>query len=153
MFDVAERRDDAPLIRQLSVFLPNRVGALLGVTRVLDGLGLRICALAISDAADHAVARLVVDQPSLACDALGAAGHAVVETELLGVVLPREERDGVRRVLQRLLMAELNVHYLYPLIPGTSGRSVLALHVEDTTAAARVLTEGGLELVGPDDLT
>jgi hypothetical protein len=150
VFDVIEDREDRPLIQQLSVFLPNRVGALLTMTRALDSLGLHICALAIVDAADHAVARLIVDRPELAKDALEAEGHAVVETELVGVAVAAEERDGIRKVLQRLLMAELNVHYLYSFAAPMGGGAVLALLVEDSESAARVLNEGGFELVGQD---
>ena len=152
MFDIAEDRSDRPRIHQLSVFLPNRVGALLSVTRCLDVLGLRICSLNIADAADHAVARIVVDRPELALDGLAAEGHAVVETELLAVALPPEQRDAVRRVLTCLLMAELNVYYVYALIAGAGGQAVLALLAEDLEAASRVLLEGGFELVGQEQL-
>lgn len=152
MFDIAEDQRDLPLLRQLSVFLPNRVGALMGATRALEALGLRICSLAISDAVDHAVARLMLDRPELGKAALESAGHAVVETELLAVVLPEGDRDGIRRVLARLLMAEINVHYVYTFLTGDRGRAVMALLPENLATAARVLTDGGFELVGQEAL-
>jgi len=150
MPDVAHRRAEPPVIKQLAVFLPNRLGALLSMTRCLDTLGLAIRAVNIIDAADHAVARLLVDRPTLAKEALLAEGYSVVETDLLGVALPRG--GGVRQVLQALLLAELNIHYVYSLIGGASGTPVLAVHVEDPAAAARVLAEKGFELIGQDEL-
>ena len=60
----------SPRIIQISIFLENRLGALLGVTRVLEAQSVNICAVSITDAADHAVVRLVVDRPSLASAAL-----------------------------------------------------------------------------------
>ena len=148
-----ETTDDkaSPRIRQLSIFLENRLGALLGVTRVLEAQSINICALSITDAADHAVVRVVVDRPSLACASLQAEGYHVFEAELLGVSLPPTKVGGFRKVLTALARAELNVHYVYAVV--ASGQAaVIAFHVEDMDRAARVLVESGLALVGQDDL-
>ena len=100
------------IIVQLSFFLPNRLGALLRATRELDAKGIRICALSILDAADHAVVRMVVDRPTDAKGTLIAEGYAVFETDLLGVALPRGKGLGIGKVLSALLMAEVNIHYI-----------------------------------------
>ena len=138
-------------ITQLSIFLENRLGALLGVTRVLEAQNINICALSITDAADHAVVRLVVDRPSLASASLQAEGYHIIEADLLGVSLPPTKVGGFRKVLTALARAELNVHYVYAVISGGQA-AVIAFHVEDMDRAARVLVESGLSLVGQDDL-
>lgn len=148
MFDDAPLQDDAPRIKQLSVFLPNRLGALLGVNRALESYGLNIRALTIMEAADHAVARLVVDRPTLAAEVLRGQDYSVFETDMLGVALPPE--GGIRKVLSALLMAELNVHYVYSLLASGATQRVLAVHVEDLDAATRVLHEHSMELIGQD---
>lgn len=137
-------------LRQLSLFLPNRLGALLSVTRALDAAKIRVCALAIVDSADHAVARLVVDQPTLAAEVLKTEGYSLVETDLLGVVL--SQGIGLRKVLTAMIAGEVNIHYLYSLLPLQDGGAVLALHVDDVEGAARVLSEKGLRLLSQDDL-
>jgi hypothetical protein len=154
LYEIAEEQTDPriPTIKQLSIFLPNRVGALLAVTRCLDAFALRICALQIMDAADHAVVRLVVDRPGLAQEALLTEGYAVVESDLVGVALPDTGSDGIRRVLQALLLAELNVHYVYPLITGAMTQPILAVHVEDIESAVAVLSDKGLDIIGQDEL-
>jgi hypothetical protein len=141
---------DTPYIKQLSVFLPNRVGALLGVTRALGTLSLSIRAISIMEAADHSVVRLIIDRPGLAVEVLQDQGYAVLETDLLAVALPGQ--DGVRKVLAALLMAELNVHYVYSLLASGTGEPILALHVEDTMAATKVLREHEMILIGQDYL-
>ena len=141
---------DAPHIKQLSIFLPNRVGALLGVTRALGTLSLTIRAISIMEAADHSVVRLIVDRPSLAVELLQGQDYAVLETDLLVVALP--DQDGVRKVLAALLMAELNVHYVYSLLAGSTGQPILAVHVEDILAATQVLREHELMLIGQEYL-
>ncbi|MCB9898920.1 MAG: acetolactate synthase [Planctomycetes bacterium] len=155
MYDIAEERDDRsspPLIKQLSIFLPNRVGALLAVTRCLDAYAIRICALSILDAADHAVLRIIVDHPGLAQEALSTEGYAVFESDVLGVVLPAADSGGIKAVLSALLLAELNVHYVYSLIAMSTGTPIVAISVEDSDSAAQVLESKGLELIGQAEL-
>jgi len=142
----------SPRIIQISIFLENRLGALLGVTRVLEAQSVNICAVSITDAADHAVVRLVVDRPSLASAALQAEGYHILESEILGVALPAARVGGFRKVLAALARAELNVHYVYAIVKEGPQGAVLALHVEDMERAGRVLTESGMTLVAQDQL-
>ncbi|MGQ0552708.1 MAG: amino acid-binding protein [Planctomycetota bacterium] len=139
-------------LKQLSIFLENRLGELLKISRVLEAQDVNICAVAISDAADHAVVRLLVDRPTLAAAALAADGYYLITTDLLGVALPANKPGGMRRVLQALLRAELNVHYIYAVATRGTNQAVLALHVEDNERAARVLIEQGIPLIGQDEL-
>lgn len=152
MFETTEDQTGQRL-KQLSVFLENRLGILLGVTKVLEVQQVNICAVSIVDAADHAVVRMVVDKPTLAAAALAAEGYHLITTDLLGVALPTSKPGGMRKVLQALLMAELDVNYIYAVANGRlSQRAILALHVDDMDRASRVLTEKGFELVGQDEL-
>jgi hypothetical protein len=151
MFDTTQDQD-SPRITQLSIFLENRLGALLGLTRVLEAQQVNICALSITDAADHAVIRMVVDRPSLACASLQAEGYHIFESEVLGVALPAARVGGFRKVLSALARAELNVHYVYAVVTQGPAGAVLALHVEDMERAGRVLAESGLTLVSQDQL-
>src|SRR5215510_10302848 len=137
------RDQTGPQIKQLSFFLPNRLGALLRSTRCLETHHVRICAVSILDAADHAVVRMVVDRPALAKEALEAEGHSVFETELLGVALPVEKGMEIRMILSALLLAEVNIHYIYSLMVQANGRPVVALHVDDLRAAGKVLRAQG----------
>jgi len=142
----------APRVRQLSFFLPNRVGALLGVARKLEELNVHICAISILDSADHAVIRMIVDRPSLAKEALMERGLNVFETELVAVELPIERGIGLPRILAALLMAEVNVHYIYSLIVQSNSHSVVAFHVDSTETAGQVLKQQGLILVSQDQI-
>lgn len=151
MFETTEDKA-SPRIKQLSIFLENRLGALLGVTRVLEQHTINICALSITDAADHAVVRLVVDRPSLAAASLQADGYHLMESDLLGIALPATRVGGFRKVLTALARAELNVNYVYAVATHAPVGAVLALHVEDMDRAARVLVDAGMALVGQDDL-
>ncbi|MBI4587066.1 MAG: hypothetical protein HY717_23900 [Planctomycetes bacterium] len=151
MFEVA-RDQTGPMIKQLSFFLPNRVGALLGVVRKLEEKNVHICAVSILDSADHAVIRMVVDRPSVAREALIAEGHEVFETELLGVELSPKKNLGIKNVLATLLLAEINIHYIYSLIVQSNDRPILAFHVDEVATAVKALQKHGLTLVGQDEI-
>jgi hypothetical protein len=125
---------------------------LLRSTRCLEAQNVRICAVSILDAADHAVVRMVVDRPAVAKEALEGEGHQVYEAELLGVALPTEKGVEIRKVLSALLLAEVNIHYIYALMVQANGHPVIALHVDDIRSAAKVLRDQGLELIGQDEL-
>ena len=151
MYEVVEDQESRR-IKQLSIFLPNRLGALLPVIRLMERHDIHINAMSIVDAADHAVVRIIVDRPVLALQALEEGGYGVCETDLLGVALPSGSDASIRSVLSTMLMAELNVFYVYSLITYTDNKPVLALYAEDLDTASKFLVQKGLELIGQDEL-
>jgi hypothetical protein len=141
-----------PRLRQLSFFLPNRLGALFRATQHLEREHVRICGLSLLDATDHVVVRMIVNRPDTAVTALADAGYPVYEAELLGVALPGREEFGIRKVLSALLSAEINIAYAYALIVQVNGHPVLALKLEEPRVAARVVGGAGLTLVDQAEL-
>lgn len=146
------REQSFPKLTQISFFLPNRVGSLQRVVYVLEQAHVRICALSILDAHDHAVVRMVVDKPTQAIEAMGTGGRSVCTTQLLGVALPHGEDHGVSRLLAALVRAELNVMYVYTMLVRWRDLPVLAVHVDNLDAAAQVVKRAGFEIVEQEDL-
>ena len=151
MYDIAQDQT-SPRVIQLSIFIPNRPGALVRVVRNLEEHNIRICGLSILDSADHAVIRMTVDRPDMALDALSKEGFTVHKLELLAVELPADKNFGTRQVLSTLLLAEVNISYLYTLIVQPNNRPILVLHVDDTPTAVKVLKNHSLTLVGQDEI-
>src|SRR6516164_6596345 len=54
---------EGPLVKQFSVFLPNKVGAMLDIVKLLNSHGTHIVALSVSESTDSAIARVVVSDP------------------------------------------------------------------------------------------
>src|SRR5438477_11801326 len=52
-----------PLVRQFSVFLPNKVGAMLQIVKLLNAHATHVVALSISESTDAAIARIIVSDP------------------------------------------------------------------------------------------
>jgi hypothetical protein len=67
------------------------------------------------------------------------------------VELPKKTKQPLIDICSALLAAEINIHYAYPLLLRPRAPS-LALYVDDSTLAARLLIKKGFTLIGESDL-
>ena len=86
-----------PVVRQLSVFLENKVGRLHDMLEVFQREpGLELCALSVLEASEHSVVRLIPTNAKLASDLLKEDGWAFTATDLLVVRLqPGQTIEGL----------------------------------------------------------
>ena len=139
-----------PSVRQLSVFLDNRVGQLLRLTRLFEDKDIRILGLCVDDSVDYAVVRLIFDYPDEAITILRSAGFVVSVSEILTVSLPKG-KNGLLAVWKCLLSCELNIGYCYPLLGSMLG-PIIALSVEDMRIASDILIRHKFDVLGEEDL-
>jgi hypothetical protein len=128
------RRSDWAI--QFSVFTPNRLGRLHDLIGALSKEDVHVLGLMVLDTTDSAIIRLVVDDPDRARDLLVREQFAFNESRLVVVEVNPSE---LTRLMAALLEAELNINYLYSLIPVPQGRSMLALSMEDNEMAEQAL--------------
>ena len=145
------RGRDWPSVRQFNVFLENRIGALMDLVRHFETTDIHIVSLMVIDSADCAIIRIVLSDPERALEIFHQAKLPVSESDLLVVRLPEGPQPLVQ-ICKALLMAEINVHYAYPLLVGPFGHAALALHVEDHENAVLTLSKQGFTLVTENDL-
>jgi hypothetical protein len=141
-----------PRVRHFSVFLPNRVGALMDLTKALGEANVHICGLDVINTADSAVLRMVVDDPGRCRDVLARQGIASAETEAIAIELPLGP-EKLGNVLSILLTAEINVEFTYSLMIRPRGKAVLLLHVDDEEFAGEVLAKAGVAVLGQADIS
>lgn len=139
-----------PHIRQLSIFLEDRVGALLRLFKVFEGSSVRVVGLSVVHTVDCSIVRLLCDDSDTAKDLLKSKGFAFVESELLAVEIPNG--TGLMSICSALLSGEVNIEYAYPLLTRPAGRAVLAIRADSLEAAAQVLRERQFGLVSEEDL-
>src|SRR6187551_3389582 len=60
-----ETAQQSPYVKQFSVFLINRAGALLSVVRLLEDANVLVLGLSLQDSVDVTVARLIVSDPEM----------------------------------------------------------------------------------------
>ena len=141
-----------PLVKQFSVFLPNKVGAMLDIVKVLNANSTHVVALSVSESTDSAIARIIVSDPERVEKLLQQKNVAFGVCEVV-VVEMREVATQLVKLLAALFMAEVNVHFTYPLLTRPHGLAALALHVDDTDCASSVLMGEGFKILSQDDIS
>ena len=120
-------------VKQLALFLENKPGTLSKVCKALAAAKININAIAVSDAVDHAVVRMVVDDPQKALHLLGERGVLVVERDVL--MLTGHNKPGeLAGVTAKLAKHAINIEYAYSAATGA-----MILRVDNLKKAVRVL--------------
>ena len=147
------RGRDWPSVRQFNVFLANRMGALLDLVRRFEMTDVRIVSLTVIETADCAIIRLVPSDFERAYEVLEAAKLPFTESDLIVVKVPDNDQP-LLTITKALLGAEINIHYLYPLLIGVGpmGSTALAMHVDELESAAATLQNQGFTLFTESDL-
>ncbi len=139
-----------PVNVQFSVFLDNRVGQLLNLLDIFQDQALRVAAIAVNDATDHAVIRLLTSRHELARRLLQRHQMPFSENEVL--VAELDGRHDLVSVCTLLLNAEVNVHYAYPLLVQPRRHPGIALHTDDQVLACQLLRRRMVNLLAENDL-
>src|SRR5688500_10325624 len=74
------RGRDWPSVRQFTVFLANRLGAMLDVVRRFEPTDIRIVSLTVVDSSDCAIIRIVLSDPERALEIFQQANLPVTES-------------------------------------------------------------------------
>jgi hypothetical protein len=143
---------EGPLVKQFSVFLPNKVGAMLDIVKMLNTNNTHVVAMSVSESTDSAIARIVVSDPERVEKLFRQNTVAFGVCEVV-VVEMREVATQLVKLLAALFMAEVNVHFTYPLLTRPRGFAALALHVDDTECASSVLMGEGFKILSQSDIS
>jgi hypothetical protein len=151
-FDTARGRD-WPSVRQFSVFLANRMGAMLDLVRRFETSRIRVISLTVVENADCAIIRIVPSDYERGYEVLKQARLPFTETDLVVVKLPENDQP-LLAITKALLNGEVNINYAYPLLIGVGpmGSTALAIHVDDFETAVSTLQGQGFTLFTETDL-
>ena len=142
---------DYPTVVQLSVFLEDRVGELLRLTKLFTRTDIRIWGLMVVNSVDCAIVRMVVDAPEEARLLLVDNRFPVNETEIVVVRLPHGKR-AMLNVWAGVLSAEINVYYTYALLGHSHGDPTIAIQTDSPAMACEALTRRGFDVLSEADL-
>ncbi len=152
---LTERGYQEPSVKQISLFLQNRVGELGSVLRHFGKSDITVNAISVDDSADHAVMRVVVDDFDGARRVLKQINVAISVSEVLAVEVGEEDHT-LLHLCRTLIQAEINIHYAYSMLTRPRDRAVVLIHVDDNGTAVELLTQAGFrlfydrDLAGPD---
>ena len=138
-------------IKQVSVFLENKVGHLRMVTEELKNANINIRAISLADSENFGVLRLVVEDPDKAYSVLREANHAVKETEVIAVEVP-DKPGGLSDVLRTFEDNGINIEYMYAVLEKRSEKAVIILRVEDIEDVIAKVEKQDVKLLSSEEL-
>ena len=140
-------------IKQLTVFVENRQGALVEITDLFAAHHVDMRALSLAETSDFGIVRIIVDDVYAASTMLKEAGFIHNVTKVLGVAIP-DEPGGLNKVLAVLNEAQINVEYMYAFLGGKNvDHAYMIFRVQDNKAAVAALACKGITCVDQDELT
>lgn len=145
-------RGECFMVKQISVFLENKEGRLADVTKTIADNGINIRAMSIADTTDFGILRLIVDDPEKAYKVLNESDFTVSVKEVLAISIT-DEPGSLPKALSMLLDKKIEIEYMYAFLGKCSENNALViLKVSDNESAAKILADGGIDVVGAEKL-
>ena len=139
-------------IKQISIFVENKPGALYGLTGVLAQNRVDLRALSLAETSEFGIVRIIVNDVYQATTVLKDAGYVHNLTPVVAVAIP-DVPGGLNRVLQVLANANINVEYMYAFLGGKhSDGAYMIFRVADPEKAAKALSARGIKLVEQEEM-
>ncbi|MBQ2094331.1 MAG: acetolactate synthase [Clostridia bacterium] len=138
-------------VKQISVFLENRPGALCEMTKVLADEAIDMRAFSLAETSEFGIARILVKDVYKAITVLKDAEYITSVSEAVAVAIP-DVPGGLHSVIKAVADAGINLEYMYCFLGGKSGKAFLVCKVADVAAAESALSAKGAVLVEQDEL-
>ncbi len=138
-------------INQITIFLENKAGALLNVTKLLSENKVDLRAINIAETADYGLLRLITADNTAAEKVLKAEGLIFTETPVLAIAI-EDEPGALSGALEILAKAEVNVHYMYSIFGNQNGKAYMIMQLEEVDKAAEILMANGMIIAEAADL-
>ncbi|MBC8059481.1 MAG: hypothetical protein H7Y18_02335 [Clostridiaceae bacterium] len=139
------------LIKQLSIFVENKLGRLAEVTKILAVAKIDISALVISDTTDFGVLRLIVNDTEGAHNILKENGFTVRLTDVVAVSIS-DETGSLSTVLEVLDKEAIEIEYMYAFLGRKIGESPAVFRFEDANKAVEVLQKNNIKVLTEQQL-
>lgn len=111
-------------IKQLSVFLENKIGRINDVTKILSQHGINMHAFSMAETPDFGILRLIVSDVEKAAEILRNADFAVMLTDVIHLHCPNKA-GALGEILDRLATAEVSIEYMYAFAEGDMANVVV----------------------------
>ena len=138
-------------MKQLTVFVPNRKGAIVEVTDILAKNNINMRALSIAETEDFGILRLIVNDEAAAQKVLSEQGYLIKIVDVAGVKIS-DEPGRLTEALGVLDKADINVEYLYAFMARTEKHAYVVLRVENNEVAEKALSDAGFKLITESDV-
>jgi len=139
------------VIKQLSVFVENKLGRMAEITGIIGDANVDIRALSIADTSDFGILRLIVDKPEEALLVLKENGITVSLTDVIAVGI--EDKPGsFAKVVKIMSDAGISIEYMYAFISRSDNQAFVIMRVEDPGKGIDALETHGIQLLCREDI-
>ena len=138
-------------IKQLTVFVENKQGAVIPITDILSKNNINIRALSIAETQEFGILRLIVNDIEAAERILAEEGYLIKVTDVVGVKIG-DAPGKLTEALKVLSENKINLEYLYAFMARTERHAYVVLRVEDNGAAEDVLVKAGFKMISEADI-
>ena len=138
-------------IKQLSIFLQNKMGSLSKPLEILSNADVNIRAMCMADTSEFGILRLVVDNPLKGKEALEENNFLVKITEIIGVEM-NDAPGGLTSVLKIIKDNEIDLEYLYAFTHEKAGKAILLLHSDNIDELISALEKNDIVIVPAEEV-
>ncbi len=139
------------LIKQISIFIPNKKGSLSQLTDILIAHNIDIRAIAVFDTAEFGILRIVVDDPDRAVEILNEEGVVAKVSKVIAVE-PEDKPGSLNEIFTILKDADVNIDYIYSFIMRKKEMPYIVLKVDEQEKAVDVLTNAGINVINKEEI-
>ncbi|MBQ3202986.1 MAG: acetolactate synthase [Clostridia bacterium] len=139
------------MLKQLTVFVENKQGALVDITDTLAANHVNLRALSIADTQDFGLLRLIVNDNDTAASVLQEKGYVLKITDVIGVKIG-DQPGKLSTALSVLAQAGVNVEYLYAFMARTEKHAYVVIRPTDNAAAEKALEAASFHLITNADV-
>ena len=137
-------------IKQLSIFIENKVGRLQAIMDTLSENDINIRALSIAETTEFGILRIITPDVEKAKKVLREVDVISKITDVIAVYID-DRAGGLAKMLKAITDAKINVEYMYAFLGRQEGKALMVLKADDELKAEKALLSGGMELASPDE--
>ena len=138
-------------IKQVSVYLENRPGALLEFTSLLANAQIDLIALSIADTTDFGILRAIVNDSEKTLELLQNKGYTAKINHVLAVAVS-DTPGGLSSALQVLQTGGVSIEYLYSFVRRVGHKAVIMFRLDKPEEAETLFLQNGLVLLAQEEI-
>lgn len=138
-------------VKQLSLFLENKPGALSRPVNILATASVNILTLTLADTQQFGILRIIVKDWEKAKALLEKEGLVVKMTDMVAIEVD-DKPGGLANILSAVEQAGVNLEYMYGFTLKQEGKGILAFRFDDPDQAILALNQKGVRTVETAEL-
>lgn len=139
------------MIKQISVFLENKTGALGEVVKFMAENNVNLRALSIADTEDFGILRIITDDPDSSIEKIKNAGYSAKLTNVLAVEID-DKPGSFSKIVDVLSNEGISIEYTYAFLSKKADRAYIIIRADDSEKAAELLKKSGIAVSVQQDL-